>query len=83
MGELDQITVPPSLSYQAYEDSLNKTNKDIEIYNQIQCKFFNYLSEIIAKDDVFYYNLVNSYVNLLENENKYLNKEISSLKDSK
>ena len=83
MGELDQITVPPSLSYQAYEDSLNKTNKDIEIYNQIQCKFFNYLSEIIAKDDVFYFNLVNSYVNLLENENKYLNKEISSLKDSK
>ena len=83
MEELDQITYPPHISYEAYESDLNITNNLIEIYTQMQNKFFNFLPEIIAKDDVFYFNLVNTYVNLLENENKKLSEEINSLKDNK
>ena len=83
MEELDQITYPPHISYEAYEKDLNVTNNLIEIYIQKQNKFFNFLPEIIAKDDVFYFNLVNTYVNLLENEEKKLGEEINRLKDNK
>ena len=83
MEELDQITYPPHISYEAYEKDLNVTNNLIEIYTQKQNKFFNFLPEIIAKDDVFYFNLVNTYVNLLENEEKKLGDEINKLKDNK
>ena len=83
MEELDQITYPPHISYEAYEKDLNVTNNLIEIYTQKQNKFFNFLPEIIAKDDVFYFNLVNTYVNLLENEEKKLGDEINRLKDNK
>ena len=83
MEELDQITYPPHISYEAYEKDLNVTNNLIEIYTQKQNKFFNFLPEIIAKDDVFYFNLVNTYVNLLENEEKKLGEEINRLKDNK
>ena len=83
MEELDQITYPPHISYEAYEKDLNVTNNLIEIYIQKQNKFFNFLPEIIAKDDVFYFNLVNTYVNLLENEEKKLGDEINKLKDNK
>ena len=83
MEELDQITYPPHISYEAYEKDLNVTNNLIEIYSQKQNKFFNFLPEIIAKDDVFYFNLVNTYVNLLENEEKKLVEEINRLKDNK
>ena len=83
MDELVQITYPPHISYEAYEKDLNVTNNLIEIYIQKQNKFFNFLPEIIAKDDVFYFNLVNTYVNLLENEEKKLVEEINRLKDNK
>ena len=83
MEELEQITYPPHISYEAYEKDLNVTNNLIEIYTQKQNKFFNFLPEIIAKDDVFYFNLVNTYVNLLENEEKKLGEEINRLKDNK
>ena len=83
MEELEQITYPPHISYEAYEKDLNVTNNLIEIYTQKQNKFFNFLPEIIAKDDVFYFNLVNTYVNLLENEEKKLGDEINRLKDNK
>ena len=83
MEELEQITYPPHISYEAYEKDLNVTNNLIEIYSQKQNKFFNFLPEIIAKDDVFYFNLVNTYVNLLENEEKKLGEEINRLKDNK
>ena len=83
MEELDQITYPPHISYEAYAKDLEITNNLIEIYIQKQNKFFNFLPEIIAKDDVFYFNLVNTYVNILENEDKKLMKEINKLKDNK
>ena len=83
MDELVQMTYPPHISYEAYEKDLNVTNNLIEIYTQKQNKFFNFLPEIIAKDDVFYFNLVNTYVNLLENEEKKLGEEINRLKDNK
>ena len=83
MDELDQITYPPHISYEAYAEDLEITNNLIEIYIQKQNKFFNFLPEVIAKDDVFYFNLVNTYVNILENEDKKLVKEINKLKDNK
>ena len=83
MGELDQITIPSHISFEVYENSLDKVNDLIVIYNQRQSKFFNFLPEITAIDDVIYFNLVNTYVNLLENEEKKLNKEINKLKDNK
>ena len=83
MGELSQLTFPTSLSYQFYEKSINDVNNLIVIYNQKHCKYFNYLPEISAKDDVFYYNLINTYVKLLKNENKKIDEEIKKFEDSK
>ena len=83
MEELEQYTYPPNVSLQDYGQKLKNVNNLIEIYNQMQNKFFNYLPEIIAKDDVFYFNLVNNYVNLLENEYKHLAEVINTLKDNK
>ena len=83
MDELAQITFPTSLSYQMYEKSINDVNNLVEIYNQKHCKYFNYLPEILAKDDVFYYNLINTYVTLLKNENKKINEETKKFEDAK
>ena len=83
MEELEQIIYPPNLAHQSYEKNCDITNNLIGIYNQKQCKFFNFLPEIVAKDDVFYFSLVNAFVNSLENENKKTNDEINRLKDSK
>ena len=83
MEELEQIIYPPNLAHQSYEKNWNITNDLIGIYNQKQCKFFNFLPEIVAKDDVFYFSLVNALVNSLENENKKTKDEINRLKDSK
>ena len=83
MEELEQIIYPPNLAHQMYEKNCNITNDLIAIYNEKQCKFFNFLPEIVAKDDVFYFTLVNAFVNSLENENKKTKDEINRLKDSK
>ena len=83
MDDLEQMMYPPQISLQDYKSKLKNINIVIELYNQTQNKFFNFLPEIIAKDDVFYFNLVNAYVNLLESENKKLNREINKLRDNK
>ena len=82
MDELAQLTFPTSLSYQVYEKSLNDVNNLVATYNQKHCKYFNYLPEILAKDEVFYYNLINAYVTLLKKENKKLNEEIKKFEDA-
>ena len=81
MDELAQLTFPTSLSYQVYEKSLNDVNNLVATYNQKHCKYFNYLPEILAKDEVFYYNLINAYVTLLKKENKKINEEIKKFED--
>ena len=83
MDELAQLTFPTSLSYQVYEKSLNDVNNLVATYNQKHCKYFNFLPEILAKDDVFYYNLINTYVTLLKNENKKINEETKKFEDAK
>ena len=83
MDDLEQMMYPSQISLQDYKSKLKNINIVIELYNQTQNKFFNFLPEIIAKDDVFYFNLVNAYVNLLESENKKLNREINKLRDNK
>ena len=82
MDELAQLTFPTSLSYQVYEKSLNDVNNLVATYNQKHCKYFNYLPEILAKDEVFYYNLINAYVTLLKKENKKINEEIKKFEDA-
>ena len=82
MDELAQLTFPTSLSYQVYEKSLNDVNNLVATYNQKHCKYFNYLPEILAKDEVFYYNLINAYVILLKKENKKINEEIKKFEDA-
>ena len=82
MDELAQLTFPTSLSYQVYEKSLNDVNNLVATYNQKHCKYFNYLPEILAKDEVFYYNLINAYVALLKKENKKINEEIKKFEDA-
>ena len=82
MDELAQLTFPTSLSYQIYEKSLNDVNNLVATYNQKHCKYFNYLPEILAKDEVFYYNLINTYVTLLKKENKKINEEIKKFEDA-
>ena len=82
MDELAQLTFPTSLSYQIYEKSLNDVNNLVATYNQKHCKYFNYLPEILAKDEVFYYNLINAYVTLLKKENKKINEEIKKFEDA-
>ena len=82
MDELAQLTFPTSLSYQVYEKSLNDVNNLVATYNQKHCKYFNYLPEILAKDEVFYYNLINTYVTLLKKENKKINEEIKKFEDA-
>ena len=82
MDELAQLTFPTSLSYQVYEKSLNDVNNLVATYNQKHCKYFNYLPEILAKDEVFYYNLINAYVTLLKKENKKINEEIKTFEDA-
>ena len=83
MADLDQITFPPHISFEDYEKKLKNTNIVIEQFNKIQNKFFNFLPEVIAKDEVIYFNLINTYANLLENENKKLNERINMLKNNK
>ena len=83
MADLDQITFPPHISFEDYEKKLKTTNIVIEQFNKIQNKFFNFLPEVIAKDEVIYFNLINTYANLLENENKKLNERINMLKNNK
>ena len=82
MDELAQLTFPTSLSYQVYEKSLNDVNNLVATYNQKHCKYFNYLPEILAKDEVFYYNLINTYVTLLKKENKKINEELKKFEDT-
>ena len=82
MDELAQLTFPTSLSYQVYEKSLNDVNNLVATYNQKHCKYFNYLPEILAKDEVFYYNLINTYVTLLKKENKKINEELKKFEDA-
>ena len=82
MDELAQLTFPTSLSYQVYEKSLNDVNNLVATYNQKHCKYFNYLPEILAKDEVFYYNLINAYVTLLKKENKTISEEIKKFEDA-
>jgi len=82
MDELAQLTFPTSLSYQVYEKSLNDVNNLVATYNQKHCKYFNYLPEILAKDEVFYYNLINTYVTLLKKENKKINEELRKFEDA-
>ena len=82
MDELAQLTFPTSLSYQVYEKSLNDVNNLVATYNQKHCKYFNYLPEILAKDEVFYYNLINAYVTLLKKENKKISEEIKKFEDA-
>ena len=82
MDELAQLTFPTSLSYQIYEKSLNDVNNLVATYNQKHCKYFNYLPEILAKDEVFYYNLINTYVTLLKKENKKINEELKKFEDA-
>ena len=82
MDELAQLTFPTSLSYQVYEKSLNDVNNLVATYNQKHCKYFNYLPEILAKDEVFYYNLINAYVTLLKKENKKINEELKKFEDA-
>ena len=65
MADLDQITFPPHISFEDYEKKLKNTNIVIEQFNKIQNKFFNFLPEVIAKDEVIYFNLINTYANLL------------------
>ena len=82
MDELAQLTFPTSLSYQVYEKSLNDVNNLVATYNQKHCKYFNYLPEILAKDEVFYYNLINAYVTLLKKENNKISEEIKKFEDA-
>ena len=82
MDELAQLTFPTSLSYQVYEKSLNDVNNLVATYNQKHCKYFNFLPEILAKDEVFYYNLINTYVTLLKKENKKINEELKKFEDA-
>ena len=82
MDELAQLTFPTSLSYQIYEKSLNDVNNLVATYNQKHCKYFNFLPEILAKDEVFYYNLINTYVTLLKKENKKINEELKKFEDA-
>ena len=83
MAELEQITFPPHISYEDYVKKLQSTNKLVGTYNQRQNKFFNYLPEVIAKDNVIYFNLINTCVNLLEDDEKKLKERINKIKDNK
>ena len=80
--ELDQILNPAIFGNQNYMQNLKNINEVIDNYNEKQSKYYNFLQEILAKDDVFYYNLINNYANFLENEEKNLIKEIKEIKNS-
>ena len=82
MDELEQMIYPTKLAYQIYIKNMDNVNYLIGIYNQKHCKYFNYLPEVVAKDDVFYYNLINTYVILLNGEHKKITEEISKYQDA-
>ena len=82
MNELEQSIYPTTFARQIYEKSIKDVNNLIDVYNERHCKYFNYLPELLAKDDVFYYNLINTYVILLKSENKKINDEIKKLENA-
>ena len=83
MEDLDHIIYPAEFTNQEYLQNLSNINETIENFNLKQAKFYNFLQEILANDEVLYYNVIKTFVNSLENEDKNLHKEIKEMKDTK
>ena len=83
MKNIEEIASTPKKAFNNYKHSIIKTNEIINRYNEKQGKILTYLPELAGEDGVFLFRLIKIYLKSLEDESKYINKNINEIKNSK
>ena len=81
--ELDNITNPTIKAYNIYKNNVDKVNQLKNKFNNKQNILIDRLPELGNEDGVFFFRLVKSYLQNLEDGERYLNLNKKQLNESK
>ncbi len=81
--ELDNITNPAIKAYNIYKNNVDKVNQLKNKFNNKQNILIDRLPELGNEDGVFFFRLVKSYLQNLEDGERYLNLNKKQLNESK
>jgi len=80
---IEAIASTPKKALNNYKQSIVKTNEIIKKYNEKLSYILNYFPELANEDGVFLFRLLKIYLQNLEDESKFANKNINDINNSK
>ena len=80
---IEAIASTPKKALTNYKISIIKTNDIINKYNEKLGYILNYLPELANEDGVFLFRLLKIYLQNLEDQSKFANKNINEIRNSK
>ena len=80
---IEAIASTPKKALNNYKQSIVKTNEIIKKYNEKLSYILNYFPELANEDGVFLFRLLKIYLQNLEDESKFANKNINEINNSK